>query len=309
MASTLKQQINLQQTAPDTYTASWHVDWTLGTTIFGGSIAAIIHHAAATHLVTDPGLMARNQPDILSLHIEFLRSCERRQSTITITTLKTGASTSTIQLQLSQNGQVKVIIALATATNFYVRLGPTVPTAWTLLPAPKPAPDLGRVLNHQPDPHWIPAHLSGEIINVTRRLLILNPRGGHPIDGICDAWNGCLGPPDERMDATYLAMMTDIIPSMSDTLLRNGGLYDAHTFFEKMERWAEEHPGAPAGITNSVAEALQATTYNQTVTLDIEFKRRLPKEEGLGWIFTRTAARMPRQGRMDLDITLCDEGM
>lgn len=30
MASTLKKQINLQQTGTNNYTAGWHVDWTLG---------------------------------------------------------------------------------------------------------------------------------------------------------------------------------------------------------------------------------------------------------------------------------------
>ncbi|KAI0469954.1 thioesterase family protein [Xylariaceae sp. FL0804] len=325
MASTLKEQISLEQIAPNTYTASWHVDWTLGSTLFGGSVAAIVHHAAATYLAAEPTLAARKQTDVLTLHLEFLRPCGRTQSTIVVTPLKIGAVSSTIQLQLSQGGQVKVL-GLATSTNFDQVLGPTVPTAWRPLPPPHPVPDFQRILAHHPDPNWLPARLSGEIIPVTSRLLVLNPRGGHSVVGTCDAWNGCISDnrttenrPEtpsmdaervdvERMDATYLAMMTDIIPSMSDTLLRNNGLYDAHAFFEKMECWAESHPGVPAQINNSVAEALQATTYNNTLTLDIEYKRRLPSE-GLRWIFTRTSTRMLQQGRMDLDITMCNEDM
>ncbi|KAL7622207.1 hypothetical protein AAE478_007710 [Parahypoxylon ruwenzoriense] len=137
-------------------------------------------------------------------------------------------------------------------------------------------------------------------------MRILNPRGGFPADGICDAWNGWMG--EERMDATYLTLMTDIIPSMSDTLLHNRGLYEAHAFFEKMERWAEQNPGVPFEGANSVAETMRASIYNNTVALDIEFKRRLPKE-GLRWMFTRTATKMLRDGRMDLDIAMCDEDM
>ncbi|KAI1186297.1 thioesterase family protein [Nemania serpens] len=308
MASALRKQIGLQQIAPDTYAVGWHVDWTLGLTLFGGSVAAMIHHAATTYLATDPALVARNQPDILSLHIEFLRPCNRCNSTITVTPLKLGATTCTIQLQLSQKSQIKAV-ALANSTNFDKPLGPTAPTAWTLLPPPKPVPDFQKVVAKQPEQHWLPAHLSGEIIPVTRALIILNPRGGFPVDGTCDGWYGFKekGDDDDSMDATYLAMMTDVITSMSDTLLRNEGLYDAHAFFRKMEVWAEENPGIPVEVVNSVAQALQASVYNNTVTLDIEFKRRLP--DRLRWIFTRVATNMLRDGRMDLEITMCNDKM
>lgn len=268
-------------------------------------MAAQIYHSAATHLVTDPVLAARNQPDILSMHLEFLRPCERRDSIIAVTTLKAGSVTSTLQLQLSQNGNVK-IVALATATNFDKVLGPSVATDWTLHPPPLEKQDFERVAAQQPDEHWIPGQILGEIIPVTRRILVLNSRGGHTVAGVCDAWNRFLG--DERMDATYLAMMADIIPSLSDTILRNGELYDGHAFIQKLQKWAEKNPGVPAVVGNSVAEAMQSATFNQTVTMDLEFKRRIPKE-GQRWIFTRVASKMLRDGRMDLDITMCNEQM
>lgn len=265
----------------------------------------MIHLAAATHLVTDPELAAQDQPDILNLHLEFLRFLEQCDSTITIVPLKIGATTSTLQLQLSQNGQTKVV-ALATSINFEKPVGPTVATDWTLLPPPKPVPRFDHVLAHRPEENWVPARLEGEIIPMTGRILVLDPRGGFPVDGVCDAWNGFMG--DECMDATYLALMTDIVPSMSDTLMRNGGLYDAHAFYQKSERRAAEAPGVPAVFTNSVAEAMRASTLNSTVVLDIEFKRRLPRE-GLRFIFTRTATKMLQGGRMDLDVTICNEDM
>ncbi|KAL7622206.1 hypothetical protein AAE478_007709 [Parahypoxylon ruwenzoriense] len=52
--------------------------------------------------------------------------------------------------QLSHNGQLKVV-ALATLTNFDKPLGPSVRTAWTLLPPPKPTPDFDRVLANEPE--------------------------------------------------------------------------------------------------------------------------------------------------------------
>ncbi|KAI3336787.1 thioesterase-like superfamily-domain-containing protein [Xylariaceae sp. AK1471] len=307
MATILKKQIDLRNPAPGTYTAAWHVDWTVGAVLHGGCVAAMIHHAAETHLVTDPVLNAKNQPDIASLHFEFLRSCVRQESTITITTLRIGAATSTLQLQLAQKGQVRVT-ALATATNFDRVLGPTVPVPIirTLYPPPKPVPDFDRVLAHKPEENWIPLQVSGEIIPFTRRIMCLYPRDGFHQDGVCDGWNG-VG--NERIDATYLAMMTDMIPSMSDTLLRNGGLYDAHDVFRKSKEWAEKNPGVPAVMTNTAAEAMKSLTFNATATLDIEFTRNIPKDDGPRFIFTRTAANLLQGGRMNVDVTICNENM
>lgn len=147
------------------------------------------------------------------------------------------------------------VIALATSTNFDKALGPTVAPAgsWKFSPPPKPKPDFDAVLAHKPDPNWVPAGYDGEILPMTGRLLVLDPRGGFPDNGVCDAWNGFLG--DERINATYLAVMTEIMPSMSDTLLRNGGPYDARVFQERAEQWAQKNPGVPLVLNaNSIAE-------------------------------------------------------
>lgn len=153
-----------------------------------------------------------------------------------------------------QNNQLK-IIALATATNFEKSLGPSVPPtqSWSgLLPPPKPTPDFERVLAQQAESNWVPARLEGEIIPMTSRILGLYPRGSFVAPGICDTWHTFLG--DERITDTYLAFMTDLVPSMSDTLLRNGGLYDAHVFREEAEKWATENPGATCLFSNTAAQ-------------------------------------------------------
>lgn len=154
----------------------------------------------------------------------------------------------------SQHDKVKVI-GLVTSTNFDKSLGPTVSTieSWKFSPPPNPKPDFEAVLDHRPDPNWVPAGYDGENLPMTGRLLVLDPRRGFPDNGVCDAWNGFLG--DERMDATYLAVMGEVMPSMSDTLLRSGGPYDAHVFHERAEEWAQKNPGVPLVMNNnSVAE-------------------------------------------------------
>lgn len=87
---------------------------------------------------------------------------------------------------------------------------------------------------------------------MTSRILGLYPRGGFVAPGICDAWHSLLG--DERINDTYLSFMTDWVPSLSDTLLQNGGLYDARVFRQKAERWANEHPGVTCLCENTLAE-------------------------------------------------------
>ncbi|KAK7973280.1 hypothetical protein PG988_007414 [Apiospora saccharicola] len=298
MTGILRKQIDLRPSTHNTYCASWHQDWTIGSTFHGGCVVAIIHHAAETHLRNQP---KPNQPDILNLHVEFLRACERCDSTIAVNPLKTGAIASTFQVELRQKGELKAL-ALATSTNFDRPLGPTVPTH-CLDPAAAAATQT-RLRAH---PEWVPAIYSGEVIPFTGRILVLDPRAGNPVDGICDAWNGFANP-EERIDSTTLAFLTDLIPSMSDTLLRNGGLYDAHAFQEKAKRWADANPGVPAPLTNSLAEAMKAKTLNQTVTLDVEFKRRLPAA-GLRFVFMRTSTKMLRDGRMDADLVVLDEDM
>lgn len=273
----------------------------------GGCVVAQIYEAVATHLVNDPALAEKNQPDVLNLHLDFLRACVRDVSTITITTLKAGAAASFLQVHLYQKDALKVV-ALATSTNFDVTIGPSAPTNWALNPPPKPKPDFGRIVAHKPDDNWLPSSNVGEVFAFTKRMYTLNPRGGHPVDGICDAWNGFQHEGDERMDATYVALLSDILPSMPDTLLRNNGLYDAHTYYKRMEEWAEKNPGKPALIPNSLADAKKSKTFSATQTLDLEFKRRMPKD-GQKWMFTRTTTKMMEKGRTDVHLTMLNEDM
>lgn len=49
-------------------------------------------------------------------------------------------------------------------------------------------------------------------------------------------------------------------------------------------------------------------TINTTLTLDLEYKRRLPKQ-GLRFTFTRATAKTLLDGRMDVNLTICNEDM
>lgn len=265
-------------------------------------MTAAIHLAATTHFRTT--LKEHNQPDVLTLHLEFLRFCTLDGIDITVTDLKRGDTYCTIELKVAQKGLIKVI-AHATSTNFSQALGPTEITQWKFDPPPKPVPDFVKISANQPDENWLPGRVNGDILPLTRHMLTLNARGGFETPGILDGWNSF---PGQTMDAACVALLCDLVASMSDTLLHNGGIYDAHKNFADIESWAEENPGVPCELTNSFADAARSTTWNATVTMDMEFKREIP-ETGLQWAFTRASTKRLQNGRMDLDLTICDETM
>jgi hypothetical protein len=239
------------------------------------------------------------------MHFEFLRSGEPDDITVTVVDLKLGGITSTLQLQLMQRGKLKVL-AVVTAINFDKPIGLSASTSWALHPAPGPFPVFDKVLAHQPEENWIPGRPGGELFKFGHNFLFLVPRGGFQVDGSCDAWHCFHG--GEHMDATDMAVMTDIIPSMGDTLLRNHAIYDGHRIVGVLQQWAEKNPGIPAQMFYTMEDAMRSTAISFTVTLDIEFKRRLPKD-GVRWVFTRTQSRIMENGRLDLEVTICDENM
>ncbi|KAK4199940.1 thioesterase-like superfamily-domain-containing protein [Triangularia verruculosa] len=292
MAKSLREQINLKKVpgTDNTYLCDWHSDWAVGI-------------------------------NILKLHLEFLKPCTPEKSTITIKTLRSGATSTTLQAELTQSNQLKTL-AIATAVNFERPLGPSAKSEWTLLPLPTAHPNLHAIESGQKDPNWVLGRIKGEFLKFTERILFAAPRKGHTTNGIHDGWYKFLYAhnddedysPDYEggVDNTLLTFLTDAIPSMSDMLLRNGGAYDAHAIHRKMLQWEaadRRNEGKPAVIWNTIKEAMKAQVFNNTVTLDIEFKKRVDPKKNSGWVFIRTVTKMMDRGRMDLDIVICDETM
>lgn len=53
---------------------------------------------------------------------------------------------------------------------------------------------------------------------------------------------------------------------------------------------------------------MEGATINTTLTLDIEYKCRTPPN-GLRFTFTRATAKTLLNGRMDVNLTICNEDM
>jgi hypothetical protein len=265
-------------------------------------VAAVIYSTASNYLTT--ALAKYKQPDVFTLHVEYLRYCTTQTLDIDIIDLKRGSSHCTIQLQVSQEKQLKAV-ALITSTNFCQTLGPTSDTQWALNPSPTSIPDFHKILSNNPDSKWVPGLTKGEVFPMGQRIISLYERGGMQVDGLLDAWNRF---PGEKMQASHISFMCDFMPSMADTLLRSDGMYDGRSNLRKMEAWAGKNPGVVCELMTSLSEAANAKFSENTVSLDIEFKKRLP-EDGLRWIFSRVVTKKLHGGRMDMDVTICDERM
>lgn len=59
--------------------------------------------------------------------------------------------------------------------------------------------------------------------------------------------------------------------------------------------------------TGGAGKSPSARFWYPTVLLNIDFKKPLP-EEGVEWLFVRCATKQIKNGRMDLDIVILDEG-
>ncbi|RYC54740.1 hypothetical protein CHU98_g11469, partial [Xylaria longipes] len=199
MSKLLKDQMKLRQTAPNTYSISWHSDWVIGLSFSGASITAILHYVASQYVSANIAA----QPDVQKLHIEFLRGCVPAESSITVTPLKLGAMVSTLQLELQQKDKVKVM-ALATMTDLTKPAGPTLPPSdWFLQPPPSPLPDFEAIEAQRPDPNWLRFRLDDEVFPLTRHLLNMYPAVGFPYNGLVDGWIRITSDED-RIDAMFL---------------------------------------------------------------------------------------------------------
>ncbi|KAF2762530.1 thioesterase family protein [Pseudovirgaria hyperparasitica] len=301
MSNLLKDRLDLQQQSPHTYTAAWHDDYSAGPSVHGGSIAAIIHAAASLHLRST--LSSFDQPDVHTMHVEFLRLGAHEPFTISITDTKTGRGTNFLQVHVLQ-AKILRAIASITSTNFDISFGPTKRSEAALHPPLTPIPDFEKVAANEVEANWLPGCYTSEVVGLSNRIHTLYPRLGFPITGVHDMWMSFADP--ERITSTHLALQCDMQPSLSDTMRRTGSIFDAHRIHETFATGARENPGLEVRYELKMEEAKRAETWMSTLTLDAEYKRRVG-DEGLRWVRCRTVVDGLREGRMDMSVTLGDE--
>ncbi|PMD24832.1 hypothetical protein NA56DRAFT_642645 [Hyaloscypha hepaticicola] len=266
------------------YEAHFHDDWVIGTVPHGGFVSAVFMQVALAHFSTT--LSSQNQPHTIALHLDFLRRTQAGPAKFTVKDTKLGRQTSVIHITLSQGGREEVV-GYVTNSNITAEVGVSFKTNYTLDPPPLPI-DLSLVRQNQDD-NWalIPEMPFASFRRATLKTDFYFPRQGQRTRDSADEWirfsNG------DRWTQTTLGYVCDMWPMPVEAFLHDQNPYDVSTI--------EGGKGTPAA----------ARFWYPTLLLNLDVKKVLP-EEGVEWLFVRVEAKQIKNGRMDLEIVIMDEG-
>lgn len=278
-----------------TYTAKLLGDYCYGSAVHGGYLASVILRTVSDHFQTT--LQHLNQPDTLTLHLEYLRSATAGNADLAIKDVKKGSQTSTLHITLSQGGKEKVA---GYATNMDMKNAGCVSyaTDYTLTPPPTPA-DVSKLATDQ-DNRWVsysnPYHPKS-FTKAQAHLKYVMPCSGSPHPSIMDEW---------------------ITPTSASDKFTNVNLgFVADQWPQMAENYRPDSPHSNNGIVARAIRAKQGNSIKSdvgwrspfwypTLLMNIEFKKLLPPQ-GVGWLFVRARAKQIKDGRMDVEVTILDE--
>jgi hypothetical protein len=242
----------------------------------GGYVSSILLTAVRAHFA---GSLAHlDQPDTMSLQLQYLRRTQAGPAVITIEHLKLGRSTSTVQVVLSQGGR-REVQGYVVQTNFSKQKGLTLPTSFvdTFMSSSPPPIDLAAVERDGEDANWRlernPPH--GKFRKAVHHILFHHPkRITDP--SLVDQWirfrPGGAGQSCVPFSQEALGFVADIFPHL-----------------------IEQFPGSE-----------EETRWYPTVALNLDIKRALPPG-GANWLRVRVRAGEIRDGRIDLQVVVLDE--
>ncbi|KAL4889268.1 thioesterase-like superfamily-domain-containing protein [Aspergillus ambiguus] len=283
------------------YSAHLHNDWCVGTVPHGGYSAALLYRLAVTHFAhTHPARYAEPATPI-SMQLVFLRRTGTGPATLLVEDTKLGARTSTIHVTLSQEsekhpGQTEAkITGYITVSPASAETGMTAESGWTLQPAALAGSradgtvDLAALERTGRDGAWVRlAAPYAEFRRVTQQIELYGPDPARGRPTVVDQW--ALFQPGRsrtgRWTDTAVAFLVDMFPMALDG-------------FDTMAS-AVEGDGAAA------TRKKPASKWYPTVTMNIDFKKRLPAD-GVKWLYSRVHTKRVVNGRTDLDVVVLDE--
>ncbi|KAI0834417.1 thioesterase-like superfamily-domain-containing protein [Hypoxylon sp. FL0890] len=275
MAPTFAEATAIKAVDSHTYAAYFDSEWCVGSVPHGGVVTSVFLRVAAAHFRTT--LAAQNQPNTISLHLEFLRRTQEGSAILVVREVKLGRQTSTIHVALSQDG-CEEVVGYLTQSNIETETGLSLKTLWSLHPAPLPPPaDFAALLAARQDPNWVeqtdkPYPKFRKVGNRVRTFL---PRGGQLLPGLVDEWlrfgSG------ENFTNESMGFVCDQFPSVIEGL------------------WRRE-----------MGDRRILPFWYPTVVLNLDVKKTLPPE-GVEWLFVRVRTKCINNGRMDLEIVVLDD--
>jgi Acyl-CoA thioesterase C-terminal domain/Acyl-CoA thioesterase N-terminal domain len=240
---------------------------------------------ASTHFSTT--LSSQNQPHTIALHLDFLRRTQSGNAKFTVKDTKLGRQTSIIHVTLTQEGREEVVGYL-TNSNMISESGVSFNTGYTLNPPPLPV-DFS-LMELDKDENWapIPEMPFSAFRRATRKSDFYFPRQGQRKRSSADEWirlaNGT-----EKWTNTSIGYVCDMWPMPVEAFLHEQNPYDVST------------------ISSGKEELKPARFWYPTLLLNLDVKKALP-EEGVEWLFVRVEAKQIKNGRMDLEVVILDEG-
>ena len=266
-------------------------EWSVGSVPNGGYTSMLFASAAVTHAsCADPGSPLAKQPHLLHQVLHFFRRTHAdHPAKFTIKNVKLGSRHTVIHITLTQpstsDGEKSLIEGYATLGNFVSEEGVSYDVSKSFLsPPPQPA-DLSKLLRDGTDSNW----KTGTKPYVSFRRSSQHQQNYLPSSqpnstdwkGIVDEW-------------VRFTPYSDLEPSSTGKWTNSVLPYVVDNFPPPIEQIA-------------VTEGSETPKFwYPTLMLAIDFKKLLPPE-GVEWIFLRCRAKVIKNGRMDLDVTILDE--
>jgi len=276
------------------YRVSIHPDFSWGSVAHGGYLFSLLSKAIALHYRTT--LQKYDQPDTAAMHLELLRPAPLGEAKVMVKDSRLGKGSSTVQVALVQGGKERVV-GYATNTNRLKTKGLTLPTGYSLSPAP--APISFPLLLANKDPNyiryqipWRPKIKNAALTNVA----FAYPRTAPADKAVREQW---ISPalPSEVWTTPMLGLLIDHCVPPPENFFPDSPM-SAQASADRSVKWAAE------GMPKEHPE-WSAPRFYMTVNMGIEVKKNLPAE-GVKWLFTRFRVKGVRDGRVDLGCEIWD---
>ncbi|KAL9035821.1 MAG: hypothetical protein Q9214_006418 [Letrouitia sp. 1 TL-2023] len=292
------------------YALDFPSDWCVGSVPHGGLVTACVLSAAKAHFSTTHA--PRKQPHTIALHLSFLRRTAVGAARLAIRDVKLGRRTSTIHVTLTQGPRndndtsaAPRVVGYLTQSNLPHETGISLPTQYQLHPPPPPPPLLSSSssaegLKEGRDPNWVRgAHKHAGFRKVTGQVRWYVPRRRPAAPALVDEWV-CFSRPGARFTQMSLGYVVDSFPQVVE------GYPDEEVV--RAQRIAEGSEAEGEGEGEGGGEdSTPRLNWYPTLVLNLEVKKLLP-EEGVEWLFARVRAKEIKNGRMDLEVAVLDEG-
>ncbi|EAW11809.1 thioesterase family protein [Aspergillus clavatus NRRL 1] len=318
---TFDEAIKVTPVDPYRYSAVLRDDWCIGTVPHGGYTTAVLYQLAITHFAYTHPTRYKEAATPISMQLAFLRRTAAGPALLKVQDTKLGARTSTIHVALLQPSEKNkdkkrntTLTAKSSPSSWddedleikvagYITVSPpsaevgmSAPTKWTLLPAaipgsgPEGRVDLQALGTSGRDEQWVRLAAPFPLFRrATQHVEFFGPDPALGKPRVVDQWARFRpgGNTQGRWTDEAVAFLADMFPMVLD------GFDTAAT------------EGGGEAKDTATQKGPQARYWYPTVTLNIDFKKRLPAD-GVEWLYSRVQTRSVRNGRMDLDVTVLD---